>query len=1383
MKAVQPGTTTAAPVRTTAPFFGKGAGQDFFHRSGNEQQFFSAPPVQTKLTVGKPDDPYEREADSMADKVVQRLSKKQAAGHETAASMDRTHPGSTAGISMLQRCEQCDKEEKVQKKGTGQELPLMRKPLVQRSDQQAPAPLSRVQLKAIAPAAPVMVQTKCKACEEKEKEQEEGHDRIDRKPIFESNDIPDDAVQRKCSACAEKEKLQKKGEDQETAPVSSIESSLAASKGSGSALPGDIRSNMESSFGADFSSVRIHTDSAAVSMNNDLQAQAFTHGSDIYFNEGKYDANSQGGQRLLAHELTHVVQQGYAGQQEQVQRYSWDEFAGDVSGAADAAGEAISDAGTAIADTAYAAGSAVADAGAAVYDYAASGLEAASDAALSAINWMATEAGQLAQQFVSLLGGTISISSAGISISLPRICPIDAMPFSHTLDAIQKQFMIPLFKVPVGPVLITGNVGLTGSITPEVQLQMGPLCLEGLHILINPLTSNYSISGSASITGAVALGAEVRGGVRGELGLETVIVVGGVPIPVSIPVLGVEGGLAGMVRGIGAGTFTMGGSLAYSGGTISATRSAQFDVGLAADLFAGAYAQLDVLGKNVCRIYWQPYEWHGGIAASLGLSADVSITTGPSPSVTLTVNRPTLDQIPFDSIPLAINREGFSDDCPIKDKICEILEALGLLPKQNGGEWDWGATGRSGTYGPGSRLPGPLDVYERNPGIPSKSTCRGACGPNCNTCKHHPSFPYTDPATGQKWIYTNFEDCDSHAGCRQHDAAFDWAADAKGETGSWAIIMPWHMAGNMECACSTQTAGNCPAWIAGLPPHDMKMFFAEKAAPVKGSGTTPPPGGGPLPLPGGGVTHSTAPIGEWGPDFYHYSQRPPSGDFSAGVERWTNYHTNCRAEANAATGVPDAFDYITVLPDSAADAYIDRDQFNTRFFTSIVHGIVVPADHFTNHTVIPSSAYTTTTLDLFTPDCRDGASPSNVPPGGSSVPPGGEQEEAELEQCDRGQLPPDYCDQLHNRVIERFGNSERNLNRDPDNDVDENRRREDDAPIMSSFRRMYNRLDSWDIFIRNRHPAWYPEFDSRFRVNEKREQWLTELKESTKAFKGQFRDVRRQDTDTLRRDFEQRILTDIQGRITRLTREIAEWYKTRTGSTEDPDALTERIHQEGTEIWRSAWRDAIFNVNRILSRLWPTAKARINGWIADQRRLHPGKDLSGTVGDVDYIGSLATGVKGAPKQFIRFNPEKFDVDANLQAPPLEKYAVNIRGISPDRGRIFAILHNTTITPLVTFCQDAHRELSVVHGYNTGDPFDVAINASDTRQQDRSIRGTERIYALRQRLQNDPARYDRMIQELRTGGLLREENGSWQLKPELTHAESVQLNEILRRYEQ
>ena len=119
-----------------------------------------------------------------------------------------------------------------------------------------------------------------------------------RKPIFESNAEPKD------------EKLQFKAAGGDPPAVTpGVESRLHSSKGGGSPLSGETRGKMESSFGADFSSVRIHNDSSAAEMSSKLNAQAFTHGSDIYFGRGKFDVDSNSGQRLLAHELTHTIQQ------------------------------------------------------------------------------------------------------------------------------------------------------------------------------------------------------------------------------------------------------------------------------------------------------------------------------------------------------------------------------------------------------------------------------------------------------------------------------------------------------------------------------------------------------------------------------------------------------------------------------------------------------------------------------------------------------------------------------------------------------------------------------------------------------------------------------------------------------------------------------------------------------------------------------------------------------------------------------------------------------------------------------------------------------------------------------------------------------------------
>ncbi|HEY3288859.1 MAG TPA: DUF4157 domain-containing protein [Anaerolineae bacterium] len=88
-----------------------------------------------------------------------------------------------------------------------------------------------------------------------------------------------------------------------------VQQSLSQSQGHGHALPSDVRAQFEQRFGRDFRNVQVHTEPQADVLNRSLNAQAFTSGSDIYFSHGQYNPGSHAGQHLLAHELTHVVQQ------------------------------------------------------------------------------------------------------------------------------------------------------------------------------------------------------------------------------------------------------------------------------------------------------------------------------------------------------------------------------------------------------------------------------------------------------------------------------------------------------------------------------------------------------------------------------------------------------------------------------------------------------------------------------------------------------------------------------------------------------------------------------------------------------------------------------------------------------------------------------------------------------------------------------------------------------------------------------------------------------------------------------------------------------------------------------------------------------------------
>ncbi len=232
-------------------FFRK-AGEDSFFGARDSKPFLSAP-VQARLEVSQPDDPQEREADAVADSVMRM------ADPVTAPSAP-------------------SEEERDER--------ALRSPIVQRTPMHGL--LSRQE------GAGGFASARC------------------------DEDAGSVAVQAKSTDDARSTRMRPsaRGPPSSESGASSIdsaqgfESALVSSKGSGSALPGDVRRSMEERFGADFGDVRIHTGGAAEQLSSGIRAHAFTHGQDIYFNAGKYDPSSATGGRLLAHELTHTIQQG-----------------------------------------------------------------------------------------------------------------------------------------------------------------------------------------------------------------------------------------------------------------------------------------------------------------------------------------------------------------------------------------------------------------------------------------------------------------------------------------------------------------------------------------------------------------------------------------------------------------------------------------------------------------------------------------------------------------------------------------------------------------------------------------------------------------------------------------------------------------------------------------------------------------------------------------------------------------------------------------------------------------------------------------------------------------------------------------------------------------
>jgi predicted secreted Zn-dependent protease len=114
-----------------------------------------------------------------------------------------------------------------------------------------------------------------------------------------------------------------------------------AISGEGKPLPARTREEFESKMGADFSDVRVHTGMAADGATRSINAEAYTMGTDIAFADGNYAPHSRGGKELLAHELTHVVQQSQRVRARIQRQFSGSDDSGNQSGSNEEAAPTI----------------------------------------------------------------------------------------------------------------------------------------------------------------------------------------------------------------------------------------------------------------------------------------------------------------------------------------------------------------------------------------------------------------------------------------------------------------------------------------------------------------------------------------------------------------------------------------------------------------------------------------------------------------------------------------------------------------------------------------------------------------------------------------------------------------------------------------------------------------------------------------------------------------------------------------------------------------------------------------------------------------------------------------------------------------------------------
>ncbi|MDH3599810.1 MAG: DUF4157 domain-containing protein, partial [Candidatus Tectomicrobia bacterium] len=343
--------------------------------------------IQAKLSISHPDDPYEREADQVADTVM-RMPEPEAS--EASDTPMQTKPSAPRITPLVQReTEIGDDEEDIEVEptlqrelGDGSEDEeddiVATKPLIQRmpeseleegeeeeavgansSLQRMPEPEPEADAESVVATQPLIQRMTAVDSEENEEEtvaakresgaglqvrrqEEEEEELVQSKldisynPAIQRQDEEEDEDEEPVQAGPLVQRQVEEEEDElaqtkpienrlvasrETpiqpkgvsAPAPQVSSATAANvqalKGGGSPLPQSTRAFFEPRFGVDFSQVRVHTDSRATETTKSIHARAFTVGRDIAFGTGRYAPHSHEGRQLLAHELTHVVQQ------------------------------------------------------------------------------------------------------------------------------------------------------------------------------------------------------------------------------------------------------------------------------------------------------------------------------------------------------------------------------------------------------------------------------------------------------------------------------------------------------------------------------------------------------------------------------------------------------------------------------------------------------------------------------------------------------------------------------------------------------------------------------------------------------------------------------------------------------------------------------------------------------------------------------------------------------------------------------------------------------------------------------------------------------------------------------------------------------------------
>lgn len=637
---------------------------------------------------------------------------------------------------------------------------------------------------------------------------------------------------------------------------------LRAARGTGRPLSEPIRQSLEPRFGYDFSNVRVHTGPRATALSRSIDARAFTYGNHVFFGRGEYRPTTRRGRHLLAHELTHTIQQGAAaplpspastksgrGANENANgRPDWDASipeSGRVAGSSttrttvsevqraaarmgtvgdDDRGPAT-DRSSRSSERGEEQGwwdrttETVGEAGTALWEWGESTVEETTqnlvDAALGQAQALAAALG--ARVYRS--NGTIVIVASDVTIpSETNVSEISFPTISGELPFLKGGFT-------TDSLTLVGTASLATAFAPSVWERLGDAHLDRFRMVIDPLGPSVRSQGMLTVPTTVGLSAELRLGVSGDL-RAIITIPGEPPIPVVLPSVGLTGGLTGSARTSADQEVSFWGSASAGLWNVSLDANQSWRSALDLDVGLAGYGALEIENVDLCRLYWPL--WSSGVTATLYQQAGLSLEAGMG-GFNIDPDQPTIDLTDVDTSELSdeAERNLFEDECPL----CWAFRKLGWLPSQ---------FAPLEKYYMRSPIGGPLEVYRWDPGFASGAKCRGACGPDCKYCDGPQTrVAYGVNGDGQKvvWQYDRFYACPTHAACRQHDACYDWTMGDTSIEGPFGIYGPLHRLCDLECICDHSLA-QCGGWLQGQG-GDAVMYFAEDVqGPVPVDGTT-----------------------------------------------------------------------------------------------------------------------------------------------------------------------------------------------------------------------------------------------------------------------------------------------------------------------------------------------------------------------------------------------------------------------------------------------------------------------------------------------------------------------------------------------------------------